>query len=82
MQVAVELPTNFISMQTETHIKQEISLSYALRLYRKSQVTLSKAAELASLDIYDFIKCCQEDKIPVIEMTKEELLAELNDMNI
>jgi len=52
MQVAVELPTNFISMQTETHIKQEISLSYALRLYRKSQVTLSKAAELASLDIW------------------------------
>jgi len=80
MQIAIELPNDFMAMQVEKKVKQEIRLSYALRLYKTAQVTLSKAAELAGMDIYDFMKCCKEEKIPVIDITKEELLEELEGM--
>jgi predicted HTH domain antitoxin len=80
MQIAIELPNDFMAMQVEKKVKQEIRLSYALRLYKTAQVTLSKAAELAGMDIYDFINSCKEEKIAVIDITKEELLEELEGM--
>ena len=80
MQIAIELPNDFVTMQAKTKIKQEIRLSYALRLFKSAKVTLSKAAELAGIDIYDFIKFCKEEQIPVIDITKEELLKELKGM--
>lgn len=77
MQIAIELPNDFMGMQTEQHVKQEIRLSYALRLFKATKVTLSKAAGLAGIDIYDFMQHCKEEQIPVIEVTKEELLEEI-----
>ena len=80
MQIAIELPNDFMAMHTEQEVKQEIRLSYALRLYKAATVTLAKAAGLAGLDIYDFMQCCKEEGIPVIDVTKEELEDELASM--
>jgi len=49
-------------------------------LFKTAKVTLSKAAELAGIDIYDLIRFCKEEQIPVIDITKEELLKELKGM--
>ncbi|MDM8564327.1 UPF0175 family protein [Candidatus Halobeggiatoa sp. HSG11] len=81
MQIAIDLPNDFMAMQVEKKVKQEMCLSYALRLFKTSRVTLSKAAELADLDIYDFITCCKKERIPVIDITKEELLGEIEVSN-
>jgi predicted HTH domain antitoxin len=80
MQIAIELPNDFMAMQSEQKVKQEMRLSYALRLYKTAQVTLSKAAELANMDIYEFMRFCKEEQIPVINVTKEELQEELESM--
>jgi len=80
MQIAIELPNDFMAMQTEQQVRQEIRLSYALRLYKTATVTLAKAAGLAGLDIYDFMRFCKEDHIPVLDVTKEELEEELKSM--
>ncbi|MEE9425427.1 MAG: UPF0175 family protein [Methylococcales bacterium] len=80
MQIAIELPNDFMTMQSEQKVKQETRLSYALRLYKTANLTLSKAAELANLDIYEFMRCCKEEQIPVINVTKEELQKELESM--
>ena len=80
MQIAIELPNDFMAMQSEQSVKQEMRLSYALRLYKTAKVTLSKAAELANLDIYEFMRCCKEEQISVINVTKEELQEELESM--
>ncbi len=42
MQIAIELPNDFMGMQTEQHVKQEIRLSYALRLYKTAKVYFVK----------------------------------------
>lgn len=53
------------------------NLEQALKLYKASEVTLSESAKLAELDIYEFMDACKQEKIPVIDVTKEELLEEI-----
>ena len=48
MQIATNLPNNFVEMQTAAVIEREMRTSYALALFKAARVTLSKAAELAA----------------------------------
>jgi predicted HTH domain antitoxin len=81
MQIAIDLPSDFVAFQAENDIRQEICTSYAIWLYQHERVTLVKAAELASVDIYEFMRICKVNRIPVIDMTREELLEELTGFN-
>ncbi len=78
MQIAIDLPSDFVAFQAMPEIRQEVRTSYALWLYQRARVTLAKAAELAGVDLYDFMKICKENQIPVIDISPEELQAELN----
>ena len=80
MQVAINLPSDFVEMQTAGVIEREMRVSYALALFKAARVTLSKAAELADLSIYDFMKVCKENQVSVISATREEILQELESM--
>jgi predicted HTH domain antitoxin len=82
MQIALELPNDFVALQSLKDIEHEIRLSYALWLFKNAKITLAKAAELAKMDIYTFLSECKKNEIPVINISKEELLAELADMNL
>ena len=77
MQVAIDLPNDFIQLRGHRQIVEELRLSYALRLFKASEVSLSKAAEVAGLDMYDFMSACKQEQIPVIDINKGELLEEL-----
>jgi predicted HTH domain antitoxin len=81
MQIALNLPNEFVLLQSVSDIEKDIRLSYALWLFKGSKVTLAKAAELANLDIYDFMAECKRHEIPVINPSREELLNELTSMN-
>ena len=47
MQIAIELPNDFVAFQAVSDIRQEVRTSYALWLYQRERVTLVKAAEVA-----------------------------------
>lgn len=79
MQVAIDFPNEFVLFQGEQEIRRDLQLSYALWLLKAERVTLSKAAELAGINIYDFMAACKENQIPVIDVAKEELLAEIGE---
>lgn len=81
MQIAIELPNDFVALQSKSEIKQEIRTAYALWLYQQERLTLMKAAELAGFDLYDFMMICKTHCIPVIDMSSEELLEELDRLN-
>jgi predicted HTH domain antitoxin len=80
MQVAVDLPRDFVEMQTAAVIEREMRVCYALALFKDARVTLSKSAELAGMNIYDFMAVCRDHRIPVIDITREELVQELESM--
>jgi len=80
MQVAINLPNDFVEMQTASVIEREMRISYALALFKAGRVTLSKGAQLADMTLYDFMKSCKDNQIPVVDMTREELIEELESM--
>ena len=80
MQISIELPSDFVMLQAKQQVQHEIRLSYALFLYKAGRVTIAKASELAGMDLYDFMKSCKKNQIPVIDITRDELLEELAGM--
>jgi len=77
MQIAIDLPNDFVGMQSEQAIAQEMRLAYALALFKASRVSLAKAAELAGLDIYGFMAACKAERIEIIDTSRDELLHEM-----
>jgi len=78
MQIAIELPNDFVNFQGIDETRQEVTTSYALWLVQQGRVTLSKAAELVGVDLYDFMMTCKRNKVPVIDISRDELIAELS----
>ena len=81
MQIAIELPNDFVAFQAVSDIRQEVRTSYALWLYQRERVTLVRAAEVAGVCLYDFMGICKSNQIPVIDITRDELLEELTGFN-
>ncbi|CAG1021554.1 hypothetical protein DOJK_01074 [Patescibacteria group bacterium] len=81
MQITFNLPNDFVALQSLNQIEHDMRLSYALWLFKNAKVTLAKAAELANMTIYEFITLCQQNDIAIIDITKDELLEELNDFS-
>jgi len=81
MQVAIDLPNDFVAFQTAADIRQEVRASYALWLYQRERVTLAKAAEIAGVTLYDFMSLCKSNQIPVLDISRDELVAELAGFN-
>jgi predicted HTH domain antitoxin len=77
MQVAIELPNDFVILQPVQEIEREMRLSYALWLFKNGKITISKATKIADMDIYSFISECKKNEISIINITKEELLEEM-----
>lgn len=80
MRIAIDLPGDFVAFQGEQTIRHDVKLSYALWLYQAERVTLSKAAELADIDIYDFMTACKNSRIPVIAVDRAALNAEMESL--
>lgn len=81
MQVAIDLPNDFVAFQATADIRQEILASYALWLYQRERVTLAKAAEVAGVSLYEFMSLCKSNQISVIDVSRDELMAELAGFN-
>ena len=81
MQIAIDLPNDFVVFQSVHQIREEVRTSYALWLYQRARVTLVKAAELAGVDLYDFMIICKDNQVPVINISREELEAELSGLS-
>jgi predicted HTH domain antitoxin len=77
MQIAIDLPNDFVAFQGASQVQKEVRISYALWLYQQTRVTLSKAAQLAGLDIYDFMSVCKANQVPTIDISPEDLAQEL-----
>lgn len=82
MQIAIDLPNDFVAFQKLTDIRQEMRTAYALSLYQKERVTLVKAAELAGINLYEFMAICKANRVTVIDISREELLEEMNGLNL
>ena len=77
MQIAIDLPNDFVAFRGASQVHKEIRISYALWLYQQTRVTLSKAAQLAGLDIYEFMSVCKANQVPTMDISPDELAQEI-----
>lgn len=68
MQIAVNLPNDFVSFQSTADIEKDMRLSYSLWLFKNVRVTL---AELAGVDIYDFMAACKQTGWPSLTSARK-----------
>jgi len=80
MQIVIDLPNDFVNFQSAADIERDMRLSNSLWLFKNARVTLGKAAELAGLDIYDFMAACKQNLVPIIDISRQELLDEMAGM--
>jgi len=78
MQVAIDLPSDFLGMLTQDVVAREMRITYALALFKDARVTLAKAAELAGMNLYEFMSVCKAQRIPVIDISRDELVQEMH----
>lgn len=80
MQVSLNLSDVYFSWYDKTTLEKEIQLSLALFLYKQSKVSITKASHIANIDLYEFMKECKKNEIPVINISTEEFEKEWNDI--
>jgi predicted HTH domain antitoxin len=76
MQVAIDLPNDFVETLTPDVVAREMRMTYALALFKDARVTLAKAAELAGMNVYEFMSVCKTQRVPVIDISRDELVQE------
>ncbi len=81
MKVFVDLPDLYFSFYDKPTLAKELQLSLALILFKQSKVSISKASTIAGLDLYEFMKECKKNEIPVINISVEEQNDEWDNLN-
>ena len=81
MKVTINIPDKFSYLGDYRKLGKDIKQKYALSLYRDEAVSLSAAAEIAGMNIYEFMAECKKNNIPVINYTSNELDKELDNLN-
>lgn len=81
MQLAIDLPSDLVVFQGIADTRQELQTSYALWLFQRERITLAKAAEVAGVSLYEFMSLCKSNQVPVIDISREELTAELEELS-
>lgn len=58
-----------------------MKVNNALIFFMQGKISLSFAAELSGLDLYEFIYRCKQNKIPVYNLSPEDIDKELDSIN-
>lgn len=83
VQITLNIPdfTPLVLNKDIQELKQTIRLNTALMLFKNHKFSIEQAAHFANLSLYDFIKECKKNEIPVITYEKNELEDELKLMS-
>ncbi len=83
VQITLNIPdfTPLVLNKDIQELKQTIRLNTALMLFKNHKFSIEQAAYFANLSLYDFIKECKKNEIPVITYEKNELEDELKLMS-
>lgn len=59
--------------EDEDHFLQEVKVLAAVKLYELNRLSLGKAANLAGIDKFNFIKVLGEHKVSIFKLDRKEL---------
>lgn len=73
--ITVKLPADILLTlnESEKELEQQLRFSLALRLYGQQKITIGKAAQLAGVSRMQFETLLAENKIPVSNLTYQDI---------
>jgi predicted HTH domain antitoxin len=79
VQINVELPEEVFSATRSTpeHFVKEMRLAAAVKWYEMEKISQAKAAEIAGVTRHEFLKALDEFGISPFQVTRDELLKEI-----
>ena len=83
MQLTINIP-DFAPLTLNKDIqelKQTIKICTALMLFKNSKFSIEQASSFADLSIYEFMKECKKNEIPIISYDEGELENEMKLMS-
>ncbi|OQA17918.1 MAG: hypothetical protein BWY64_01805 [bacterium ADurb.Bin363] len=66
-----------ILREEESAFIKELKVFAALKFYELKKLSAGKAAELAEMDKYDFIKLLGHNKISIFNLSEDELIKDI-----
>jgi predicted HTH domain antitoxin len=73
----LELPDEVVKHVSDKELAEKAKEALVMELLREHQVSQGKAAEILGISRYDLFDLMSKYRIPVIDLTSEELEAEL-----
>lgn len=77
MQLALEVPDQYLLDASAEELAQRFRLYAALMMFRAGQISAGAACELAAIDRYTFLKECRQHGISTHRSSPDELEAEV-----
>jgi predicted HTH domain antitoxin len=77
LQVPIELPDMVVKHLRDGEIKAKVREAFFMELLREREISQGKAAELLGSNRHELFDLMGKYRIPVIDLTPEELKAEL-----
>ncbi len=75
--VTVEIPENIVALMKDLPIEKVTHEAIVLDLFRRATISSGKAAELLGMGRVEFIQAAGKLGIPFIQMSPDELAAEV-----
>ncbi|MCB1157529.1 MAG: UPF0175 family protein [Leptospiraceae bacterium] len=76
MQVSIDFKDPFFTFYDSSSLISDIQLSLSLMLYKQGKISITKASHIANMDIYRFMQECSNNKVPVINISEEDMKKE------
>ncbi len=75
-EIKLDFPSDILLSlnETESELKKNIKISFALRQYRLQKLTIGKAAQVSGLSRYEFENLLAENNIPISNLTIDDVL--------
>ena len=77
--ISVDFPSDILLTlnENENELKQDIKLSFAIRLYRLEKLTIGKAAQIAGLSRFDFETVLSDNGVSISNLTIEDVINDI-----
>lgn len=77
--ISIDFPSDILLTlnENENELKQDIKLSFAIRLYRSQKLTIGKAAQIAGLPRFDFETILSDNGVSISNLTIDDVINDI-----
>lgn len=74
--ISIDFPNDILLAinESENDLKSRIKVTLAIQLYKLEKLTIGKATQLSGLSRFEFEKELSKNKIPISNLTEEDIL--------